>query len=103
MTVNKKSMNPDWIDPDDAPDLSTPEWQAKFAQAKAKRGRPKSKSPKVLVTLRMEQDVLNDYKAMGAGWQMRMQEVLQKGRPRRAAAKAAASPSASLKRDRKQA
>ena len=30
-----------WIDEDDAPDLSTPEYQAKFATAATRRGRPK--------------------------------------------------------------
>ena len=30
-----------WIDDDDAPDLSTPEYQAKFAAASPRRGRPK--------------------------------------------------------------
>jgi hypothetical protein len=31
----------EWIDEDDAPDLSTPEYQAKFAAALPRRGRPK--------------------------------------------------------------
>ena len=31
MTGNKRSTDTDWIDEDDAPDLSTPEYQAKFA------------------------------------------------------------------------
>ena len=30
----------EWIDEDDAPDLSTPEYQAKFAAALPRRGRP---------------------------------------------------------------
>ena len=29
-----------WIDEDEAPDLSTPEYQAKFAAAATRRGRP---------------------------------------------------------------
>ena len=31
----------DWIDEDDAPDLSTPEYQAKMAATSTRRGRPK--------------------------------------------------------------
>ena len=33
MTVSKKPTKTSWIDPDDAPDLSTPAWGEKFAGA----------------------------------------------------------------------
>ncbi|KLK91413.1 hypothetical protein AA309_20150 [Microvirga vignae] len=79
MTGNKHSTAPDWTDPDDAPDLSTPEWQAKMAQAKVARGRPKSDKSKVAVKLRIDPDVLEAYKATGPGWQTRMSEALRKG------------------------
>ena len=40
MTGNKPSTATDWTDPDDAPDLSTPEYQAKLAATPVRRGRP---------------------------------------------------------------
>jgi hypothetical protein len=33
MAENKKSARREWRDPDDAPDLSTPEWRERFARA----------------------------------------------------------------------
>ncbi len=71
-------------------DAENPEWTAEvFARARptaevlgadfvAKRapGRPKSASPKARVTLRVDGEVLAFYKAMGAGWQTRINRVL---------------------------
>ncbi len=37
---NKNSTARAWTDPDDAPDLSTPEWAAKLAVTPVRRGRP---------------------------------------------------------------
>jgi uncharacterized protein (DUF4415 family) len=39
-------------------------------------GRPKSVSPKVAVSLRLDQDVVEGFKATGPGWQTRMNTVL---------------------------
>ncbi|MET3897842.1 uncharacterized protein (DUF4415 family) [Devosia sp. UYZn731] len=39
-------------------------------------GRPKSAAPKVSVSLRLDQDVLNGFKSDGPGWQTRMNAVL---------------------------
>ena len=36
-----------WTDEDDAPDLSTPEYQAKFDAVPVRRGRPKAAAPKI--------------------------------------------------------
>ena len=67
----------DWIDPDEAPDLSTPEWREKFA--KARKGRGPQKSPtKVPVTIRIDRDVLERFKAGGEGWQSRINEALRR-------------------------
>ena len=41
-------------------------------------GRPKSASPKVPVSIRLEQDVVAKFKATGPGWQSRINEVLRK-------------------------
>jgi uncharacterized protein (DUF4415 family) len=78
MTENKRSTAPDWIDPDDAPDLSSPEWAAKMAAAPVKRGgRPKAETPKVSTTIRLDADVLAHFRADGAGWQSRINAALR--------------------------
>lgn len=42
------------------------------------RGRPKSSSPKQLVSLRLSPDVLRYFKSRGPGWQTRINETLRK-------------------------
>ena len=39
-------------------------------------GRPKSETPKVAVSLRLDQEVVDGFKAYGPGWQTRMNAVL---------------------------
>ena len=70
-----------WIDPDDAPEL-TDDW---FAQAEVRRGgkvvrrgRPRLDNPKRQVALRIDPEVIDRFKADGAGWQSRMNEALRK-------------------------
>ncbi|MCX7568338.1 BrnA antitoxin family protein, partial [Sulfitobacter sp. F26169L] len=73
----------------DAPEV-TPEQATKakpFAEAfpalaetmrKNVGGRPRSASPKVPVSIRLDQDVIAKFKATGPGWQTRINEVLRK-------------------------
>lgn len=42
-----------------------------------RRGRPLGSGTKVQVTLRLDEDVLNKFKAAGAGWQTRINEALK--------------------------
>ena len=63
---------------DDAPDLSTPYGVEKFAQAKLERSRPKAAITKTSVTLRLDPDVLETFRATGKGWQSRMNAALRK-------------------------
>lgn len=42
-----------------------------------RRGRPPSASPKQLVSLRLDPDVLAGFRATGAGWQSRINAVLR--------------------------
>jgi len=79
MTENNSFMDPNWVDPDDAPDLSTPEWQEKLMATPVKRGRPVSDSPKISTTIRLDPDVLAQLRAGGKGWQTRANEILRKG------------------------
>ena len=78
-----------WTDPDDAPELD----EHFFANAEirkgstiirpatgtlTRRGRPKSDKPKQQVTLRLDRDVLDRFRAMGSGWQSRINDELRK-------------------------
>ena len=63
---------------DDAPDLTAPEWIAKFALARVQRGRPKAAVTKTAVTLRLDPDVVASFRATGKGWQGRMNAALRK-------------------------
>ena len=63
---------------DDIPDLSTPEWVARFATAKVQRGRPVAASPKVSTTIRLDPAVIAHFKADGPGWQSRINDALRK-------------------------
>lgn len=78
MTANKRSTAADWTDPDDAPDLSAPEYQAKLAATKVKRGRPKAASPKVRIGFRLAADVVESIKATGGGYNARVEQALRK-------------------------
>ena len=77
MTANKKSMASAWADPDEAPSLSAPEWQAKFAKATVKRGRPKAAVVKISTTIRLDQEVLAALRQTGPGWQTRANSILR--------------------------
>ena len=77
MRAKKRSAALD-LSRDDAPDLSTKTWQAKFAKVKVVRGRPKAATTKVSTTIRIDADVLEAYRADGPGWQSRMNAALRK-------------------------
>lgn len=70
-------------DPDTAPELT----DAFFEQAdfyvgnklvRRGRGRPPAERPKKLVSLRLDQDVLERFRADGPGWQPRVNAALRK-------------------------
>ena len=42
------------------------------------RGRPPSENPKKQVTLRLDSEVVESFRAGGRGWQSRMNEALRK-------------------------
>ena len=70
----------EWIDPDDAPELDD-EWFDKadlmIGRKVIRRGRPAG-SAKRLVSLRIDQSVLDRFRADGPGWQSRINEALRK-------------------------
>jgi uncharacterized protein (DUF4415 family) len=76
----------EWVDPDDAPEL-TDEW---FAQADeydgkrlVRRGRPPVVAPRQQVTLRLEPAVIEALRATGPGWQTRVNDALKEWLARR--------------------
>jgi uncharacterized protein (DUF4415 family) len=80
MNENKRSINNDWIDPDDAPELT----DAFFERADeyrngalVKRGRPVQAVTKASIKLRLDPDIIASFRAMGSGWQTRMNDALK--------------------------
>jgi len=63
---------------DDLPDFSTDEWAEIIERTPVTRGRPKQLQTKVPVSLRLDPDVVEAFKADGPGWQSRMNAALRK-------------------------
>lgn len=75
------TITAEWVDPDDAPELSS-DW---FEQADVKvggkivnRGGRPTGSNKEQVSLRLDKDVLDRFRASGPGWQTRINEALRR-------------------------
>ena len=82
MQKNKGSGKKKWIDPDDAPELTREFFERADIYEGDKlirRGRPPiGDRPKQAVKLRLSPDVLDHFRAGGAGWQTRINETLEK-------------------------
>jgi uncharacterized protein (DUF4415 family) len=81
MTAKKQSTTVAWVDPDDAPELT----EEFFDRADLYEGstlvrrgvgRPAG-STKTATTLRLDDEVLDAFKASGKGWQTRINDVLK--------------------------
>lgn len=79
MSESRKNIKSSWVDPDEIPDLSTPEWQEVIrTKGVARRGRPRLENKKVLVTLRLDPEVIAHFKNEGEkNWQTRLNAVLR--------------------------
>ncbi|MFS8045075.1 BrnA antitoxin family protein [Rhizobium sp. BR 314] len=55
-----------------------PDLAASIDKEIAKRGRPKADVTKTPVTIRLDQDIIDRYRATGRGWQSRMNDDLRK-------------------------
>jgi uncharacterized protein (DUF4415 family) len=81
MNEIKKNTKAEWVDPDDAPELTDEMLdRADFyiGERLIRRGRPPSEAAKQAVSIRLDPDVIAHYRATGAGWQTRMNADLRK-------------------------
>ncbi|MHC8316807.1 BrnA antitoxin family protein [Pseudomonas sp. LB3P31] len=79
MSANKPNTEAVWVDPDDAPELTDTffEHADEFKGNRlVPRGRPKADVVRERITIRLEADVLAQFKASGPGWQTRMNAAL---------------------------
>ena len=89
MSESKPAIEEAWIDPDDA--LEWTEDHFRYAQLSiggkvvreavgtwTRPGRPVSDNPKRQVTLRLDPDVVEKFRATGKGWQSRINAELRK-------------------------
>jgi uncharacterized protein (DUF4415 family) len=80
MPKNNAATKTEWIDPDDAPEL-TDAWFEKadfmIGRKVIRRGRPAG-SAKTQVSLRLDNEVIDAFRSQGPGWQSRMNEALRK-------------------------
>ena len=82
MNVKLKNMSKDWADPDDAPELDE-KWfrdaHVYVGDTLIKRGvgRPPIKNTKVMLSLRLDVDVLEKLRSSGKGWQTRLGKYIK--------------------------
>ena len=77
--MSKPGTKPAWADPDDAPELAEAWFNAadlKIDGEVVRRGRPPG-SNKRQVAIRLDEDVIDHFKAKGAGWQTRLNAALR--------------------------
>lgn len=80
MSESKPGSKPDWIDPDDAPEWTDEMFdraEIRIGDKVIRRGRPPG-SAKRLVSLRLDEAVIDHFRAGGPGWQSRLNEALRK-------------------------
>ena len=79
--MNSDPENPDWTEADFAaakgPEHLPSELLAAFPNTKNRGGRPAGTN-KEQISLRIDRDVLERFRAGGPGWQSRMNEALRK-------------------------
>ena len=91
MSENRQNTTPDWVDPDDAPELDDHFFDhaevregGRVVRAAtdtlARRGRPKldASTRRAPVSIRLSPQVLDYFRQSGPGWQSRISEILEK-------------------------
>ncbi|MFJ3525911.1 BrnA antitoxin family protein [Pseudomonas sp. NPDC090203] len=79
MSANKNSTDTAWVDPDDAPELTEDFFERAdefVGERLVRRGRPKAQIVRERITIRLEPEVVQQFKASGPGWQTRMNAAL---------------------------
>jgi uncharacterized protein (DUF4415 family) len=81
MPTKKRTTKSKWIDPDDAPQLDRT-WferaEIREGNKLVRPGRPRRAAPKEAISLRLDPDVLQHFRAGGPGWQSRINAALRK-------------------------
>lgn len=93
MNAKLRNLKLDWVDSDDAPELTDEflehaEWKIGDVSVSSAagidalgrvslRGRPPLEKPKRSVTVRYDVEVIDAFKATGKGWQTRMNQALK--------------------------
>lgn len=80
MSESRSNLESSWVDPDDAPEWTDEMFdraELRIGDKIIRRGRPKG-SAKRLVSLRLDEAVLEKFRAGGPGWQSRINEALKK-------------------------
>jgi len=80
MNANKSASAQNWVDPDDAPELTEEffEQADEFVGDKlVRRGRPALPVTKQAKTIRYDEEVLDAFRSTGKGWQTRMNAALR--------------------------
>ncbi len=89
MSAKRDGLKTNWVDPDDAPEW-TDEMFDHAELAKGGRvlrpatgsvmrgpGRPPSAHPKTRLTLRLDTEIVEHFRATGPGWQTRINDALK--------------------------
>lgn len=80
MAKRSAASKPVWVDPDDAPEI-TEEWldraEIRHGNRLIKRGRHPIPWPKQLVSIRLDQEVLDRLRELGPGWQTKANAALR--------------------------
>jgi uncharacterized protein (DUF4415 family) len=82
------NANEQWVDPDEAPEITDELLDRVWDSAEIsegdriiRRGRPPlGEKAKGVVTIRLDADVLESYRALGAGWQTQVNADLRRAR-----------------------
>ena len=80
MTESKSSSEDSWVDPDDAPEWTDEMFdraEIRIGDKVIRPGRPRG-SAKRAVSLRLDQAVIDHFRAGGPGWQSRINAALRK-------------------------
>jgi len=85
LVKSEASTSEPWVDPDDGPEWTEEMWQRaeiRHGDKIIRPGRPPLDEllKKATVTIRLDPDIVESYRALGSGWQTRINDDLRKAR-----------------------